>query len=206
MRLLPPSPALLRALIETFEDDDPAVRAAVLDALGAYAGAPEVEALAFRAAQQDRSYRVQAAAVRALARTGSPDAPGVARSALVTPSHREVIRQAAFEALALLEVPAREGVDLALPYTAAGQPSEVRAAAAGYLATLAAEARPALDRLVELVGDDDLRVRGAAIAALGAVGTPRARTALEARLAEEPQPLLQAAIEQALRRSGEAFR
>ncbi len=206
MRLLPPSPALLRALIETFEDDDPAVRAAVLDALGAYAGAPEVEALAFRAAQQDRSYRVQAAAVRALAHTGSPDAPGVARSALVTPSHREVIRQAAFEALALLEVPAREGVDLALPYTAAGQPSEVRAAAAGYLATLAAEARTALDRLVELVGDDDLRVRGAAIAALGAVGTPRARTALEARLAEEPQPLLQAAIEQALRRSGEAFR
>ena len=159
----------------------------------------EAHALAFQTAQNDPSYRVQAAAVKTLARTASPTALDVVRSALITPSHRDVIRQAAFEALALLDVPLRDGLALGLEYSEINQPGEVRVAAMGYLQTLAPDSRAALNRLIDLLEDDDVGVRRAAIDGLAAVGIARARAALERRRATEPQPLLKTVLEQALR-------
>lgn len=195
------SSATQRALADALVDEEAAVRVAVLDALGAFEGMPEVHPLAFQTAQHDSSYRVQAAAVKTLARTASPSALDVVRSALITPSHRDVIRQAAFEALAVLDVPAREGLALGLDYSDSDQPAEVRQAALGYLQTLAPDSRAALNRIIDLLDDDDVAVRRAAIDGLAALDSERARAALERRLATEPEPLLKAALEKALRQT-----
>ena len=156
--------------------------------------------MAFTTAQNDASYLVQATAVKTLARTAAPAALDVVRSALITPSHREVIRRAAFEALPLLDVPAREAVDLGLEYSAAGQPAAVRIAAIVYLQPLADEARTALNRLIALLEDEDRRIRRAAIESLGLVDAERARAALEQHQTTEPEPLLQAALNRILHR------
>lgn len=198
MSRLPASSATQRALAEALEDESAAVRSAVLDALGAYENVPEVHHLAFQAAQNDPSYCVQAAAVKTLARTNSPAALSVVQSALITPSHREVIRQAAFEALPLLDVPPREGLALGLEYSQTNQPGEVRVAALRYLQTLAPDARTALNRLIDLLDDDDDTLRRAAIESLAALDTERAWAALEQRRAVEPQPPLKALLEKAL--------
>lgn len=196
---LPPSSALQRVLLQALQDEASGVRVAALDALNAYENVAQVHDAAFQRAQQDPSYRVQAAAVKTLAHTGSPAALNVVRSALITPSHRDRIRQAAFEALALLDVPASEGIGLGLEYSKATHPSEVRAAATWYLRTLAPDTRAALNRLADLLADNDVHVRLAAINALGATGTERARALLNERLATEPQPLLHDALTRAAR-------
>ncbi|MCH8960255.1 MAG: HEAT repeat domain-containing protein [Bacteroidetes bacterium] len=196
-----PSSAVQRALAESLGDEDAAVRGAALDALGAFENVPEVHTLAFQTAQNDSSYRVQASAVKTLARTASPSALDVVRSALITPSHRDVIRQAALEALALLDLPLREGLALGLEYSAINQPGEVRIAALGYLQTLTAGSRAALNRLIDLLEDDDVGVRRATIDGLAVIDSERARAALQRRLATEPQPLLKATLEQAVRQA-----
>ncbi|MFB3131046.1 MAG: M1 family aminopeptidase, partial [Rhodothermales bacterium] len=201
MGRLPTSSATQRALAVALEDENAAVRVAVLDALGAFENVPEVHALAFQTAQHDPSYRVQAAAVKTLARTASPTALDVVRSALITPSHRDVIRQAALEALALLDVPLREGLALGLEYSAINQPGEVRLAALRYLQRLAPGSRAALNRLIDLLEDDDVGVRRATIDGLAVIDSERARAALQRRLATEPQPLLKATLEQAVRQA-----
>ena len=192
-----PSSAVQRALIESLDDENAAARAAALAALGVFEGAPAVHTLAFQIAQNDSSYRVQAAAVKTLARAASPSALDVVRSALITPSHREVIRRAAFEALALLDVPLRDGLALGLEYSQVDQPGEVRQAALRYLQTLAPDSRAALDRLIDSLEDDDVAVRRAAIHSLAALDSERARAALQRRLSSEPQPLLRVLLEQA---------
>ena len=197
--LLPPSTATQRLLMDLMTDESATVRAATLDALRAYKNAPDVHNLAFETAQNDPSYIVQAAAVKTLARTAAPTALAVVRSALITPSHREVIRRAAFEALPLLDLPAREAVPLGLEYSDAAQPAAVRIAAMVYLQPLAAESRAALTRLIALLKDEDIRVRRAAIENLGLVDTERALTALKQHQPTESQPLLQAVLRRVLR-------
>ena len=200
MASLPPSPSVKRALLAALDDDAPDVRRAALDGLAAY---PDDDAVAERAlapANTDPSARVQAAAVRTLARLGAPNALDVVRSALVTPSHRDVIRRAALEALPGLPMPPREALSVALTYSAEDRPARVRAAAVALLAHLAPERRRARRRLFRLLADPHPRVRRAALDAVAAMGTPEAREALERRLAEEPEPRLARRIRQALRR------
>ena len=201
---LPPSTAIQRLLIELMADENAAVRTAILSALSVYENEPDVHVLAFETAQNDPSYLVQAAAVRTLARTAAPTALDVARSALITPSHREVIRRAAFEVLPLLDLPEREAVALGLTYSAADQPAAVRIAAIGYLQPQAAGTRAALNRLIALLEDEDMRVRRAAIESLGLVATDRALAALRDHQKIEPQPLLQALLNRVLRQRAAA--
>ena len=195
---LPSSTAIQRLLMNLMTDENASVRAATLDALSVYENA-DVQDLAFEAAQNDPSYLVQATAVKTLARTAAPTALDVVRSALITPSHREVIRRAAFEALPLLDLPARDAVALGLEYSTADQPASVRIAAIHYVQSLAGEARTALNRLIALLDDEDIRVRRAAIESLGLVGSEQARTALKQHQPTEPEPLLQALLNQVLR-------
>ena len=194
----PPSMATQRLLIGMMDDQDAIVRTAVLNALGVYENIEPVQDLAFQAAQNDPSYTVQAEAVKTLARTASPIALDVARSALITPSHRDIIRRAAFEVLPLLDIPLREGVALGLEYSASTQPSMVRRAAIHYLHTLAPDTREALNRLIALLNDDDINVRRAAIESLGLVGSDHALEALKQHQAIELQPALQATLNQIL--------
>ncbi len=196
---LPATTATKRLLMGMMQDEDARVRAAVLDALASYENEPDVHELAFQTAQNDRSYHVQAAAVKTLARTAAPTALDVVRSALITPSHRDIIRRAAFEALPLLDLPAREGVALGLKHSTADQPTGVRLAAIDYLHIYAPESRAALNRLIESLDDEDARVRAAAIESLSLVATEQALKALRAHQPAEPQPRLQEAVRRALR-------
>jgi aminopeptidase N len=196
---LAPSSAIERTLLDAYEGEPASsVRRALLTALGDFPDAAAVADLAFQAAQEDESYYVQAEAVRTLARINAPSAEDVARSALVTPSFREVVRQAAFDALALLDLPDDEALDLGLNYSALDQPAAVRAAALGFLATRADALSRARQQLVEGLSATPYRVRQAAIQALGSLDDEAARSALQKHQAREPQPRLRQAIDAAL--------
>ncbi|WP_457653873.1 HEAT repeat domain-containing protein [Rhodocaloribacter sp.] len=200
MASLPPSPSVERALLAALADDAPDVRRAALDGLAAYPDDDAVAARALALANTDPSARVQAAAVRTLARLGAPNALDVVRSALVTPSHRDVIRRAALAVLPGLPMPPREALTVALTYSTGDRPAGVRAAAVPLLAHLAEERRRARRRLFRLLADPHPGVRRAALDAVAAMGTPEARQTLERRLAEEPEPRLARRIRQALDR------
>lgn len=195
---LPPTSSLERALLPMVNDESATVRRAVLRTLGVFEGSTDVAEAAFYAAQNDESYAVQAEAVRTLARIGAPDAREVARSALVTPSYREVIRVAAFDALAHLALPVTEAIRYGMDYSTPNQPEEVRAAALTYLAAAASGEAAVQTRLQESLADPSYRVRRAAIDALVRVGSPEAFAVLETRLATEPQARLQDIIRRAL--------
>ena len=191
---LPPSPSAERILRTTLSDPSSKVRVAVLDALSAYAGSEGVAAAALEAANHDPSYRAQAAAVHTLVALGAAGAADVVRSALVTPSHREVIRRAAFAALPHLNLSQREARTLALTYTADGQPAAVRAAAVPFLRELAPIDRRVRTRLLHLLDDPSRRVRLAALEALAEVGSADDLPALEKRLRTERNRILREAL------------
>ncbi|HEX7072234.1 MAG TPA: HEAT repeat domain-containing protein, partial [Rhodothermales bacterium] len=190
MRFLPNDSAKERALLDASRDDHAAVRENAVAALSDLGGSQSVADRLFELAQNDPSYRVQSQAVVALARIGAPTAVDVFRSALITPSFREYVRRAAFQALTYLELPANEEYRIANEHSRPGQPTEVRSAAIRHLGVLAADQRRALDRLIALANDATYDVRRAVIAALETVEDPRAVEALEARLTEEPEPKL----------------
>ncbi len=192
MRQLPRSDALERALLAAYEDESAEVRGAALEALSAFEGSSPVAALAFEAAQTEVSYAAQAAAVLTLARVGAPEALDVARSALITPSHREVVRRAAFAALPFLDVPSAEALTYGLDYSAESQPPEVREAAVRYLGTLATGQRRAHQRLEELMTDPSIPLSLAAAEALGGDSLKEWRSTLEGHLDGEPDPALRA--------------
>ena len=168
---LPPSAAAERALIAAYEDPDASVRRSVLTVLADTASTGDAAALVFRAAQADVSYLVQAEAVRTLAVIGSSGARDVARAALVTPSHDEVIREAGLDALAVLRDQAPdEALREGLRYASREHPIRLRLAATDLLGSLAPESTQAVDHLLELLDDPEPAVVTAAVEALHAVG------------------------------------
>lgn len=205
MGALPPSVSAERALLTALEDPNAQVRVAALTALAAYPEAPAVIWEALARAHTDPDARVQAAAVRMVARTGASEAPGVVRSALVTPSYGEVIRRAALAVVPHVAFTPAERWTLALGYSQAAQPTAVRLAAIGVLQALAPQERRAQPRLVQLLDDPVLPVRQAAVTALGAAGDATALPELERRCARETHRTLVLACQAALQQlSGRA--
>lgn len=199
MGQLPPSASAERALLTAVQDADAGVRAAALTALDVYTGSTAVTQAAVARANTDPDARVQAAAVRTVARTGGAEAFGVVRSALVTPSYREVIRRAALDVLPLTPLPPAEQGTLALTHSQGDQPTPVRLAAVGALQALADWDRRVQPRLVQLLDDPVLPVRLAAVAALGAVGDGTVVAELARRLPQETHRPLVLALRTALR-------
>ncbi|ARA92536.1 hypothetical protein AWN76_004685 [Rhodothermaceae bacterium RA] len=191
---LPSAHATEPVLLAACDDEAPIVREAVLEALGRRTASADAARCARRRAESDRSYCVQAAAVRALATMKAPDAVAIARSALVTPSAGEVIRRAALAVVDHLDLPRRERIDLLVAHTRPDHAVAVRTQA---IAALAAHAddRAVLNRLIALLDDPSVRIREAAILSLAASGQERARAALEAHRAREPHRLLQDLLE-----------
>ena len=95
-----PAAAALPALETAGADTSAAVRAAAVEALGELGGSRAV-ALARAAFAHDSSYQVRAAAVSALTQADSADAGAVVRAALGDSSYQDVIRSAAFRAIAV---------------------------------------------------------------------------------------------------------
>lgn len=187
------SKAAMHALIECLGVEHPKARRGVVAALGdfrdeppAHRGGAAAGALERVLSEGDASYYVEAEAARSLGKTKSSRALDALVKALEKDSHNEVIRVRAFEGMA--ELKEERAIPVAVEWTAYGKPSQARQAAASALGTLGEVASPGqreqvLDRLVELLGDPDLRVRLSAVAALQELKDDKAVPHLE-RLAE----------------------
>lgn len=170
-------------------ETDPAVRPALVAALGATGGADAVEPLARLAREGDPAARF--AAVRALGRTGAPGALPPLLEALA--GGDPALEVAALSALGELGDPRG-----ASPVEARLEEDdrEVRRAAAAALRRLAPPA--AAGRLVRALDDGDWRIRLAAARTLGRLGDPEALPALRRARDGDPDPLVRQAAARAL--------
>lgn len=174
IRQLSATEAAERVLLSAYEDTSAVVRAAALHALSDYPKTPSIEDLALRAANEDPVEAVQAAAVETLGRIESNRALDVARAALITPSHEDVIRRAGLRVMGILGVASAIALDAASTYSGADQPAAVRLEAIQLLEKLARNGRRAENVLLGLLGSGDHRIRQAAAESLLRLGNDEA--------------------------------
>ncbi len=174
-------------LLAGLQDNHAHVRRAVITALGHYIGDEKVASALQDIFSGDPSYYAQATAISALARLEADQAFELTLEALERNSHREVIRDSAFAALATLKDP--RGIEVALSWAEYGQPISVRVAAIRAVAKLAPAApkrgTEIRKHLVALLEDNHFKARTAAMKALGKLGDPHAVPALEASMSRE---------------------
>ncbi len=163
-----PAPLALPALGRAARDTSAQVRAAAVTAAGSVADT--AAARLARAALSDSSYQVRAAAVVAVARLERSAAHSVLARALASDSYRDVVREAALQAIAGLD-------DTTFVAPLAAMIGEDRAVAAT-LATLAGHGSArALRLLVEHLNDERAYVRRWALTALATRLDPAVATA-----------------------------
>ena len=147
---------------------------------------------------RDASYAVRAAAARGVGTMHAPDGLALLREAMTTDSFADRIRREALEALA--EFDTREGFDAAIRLLVPGNQQMTRAAAAEVLGGLAHhDAARAVSVLAATLSDHEPRVRFAGAAALGRIGTPEAKAALEKMIRDTPSREFRHHLEQAAR-------
>lgn len=200
MAAFPPTTAIERTLLEQYPDETPEVREAILVALRAFPESPEVARLVLNEAQNSRSYNVQAAAVLTLAHIGADQAEDVVRAALITPSHRNVIRTTAFEALPLLDMIDSDAIALGLEYSnpESEHPAEVIASALRFLAHYAGQDERVSGRIMQSLSDPRTNVRRAAIQAVSQTQDARFLSTLENTVETEPDGRLRALLHQTI--------
>ncbi len=166
------SAAALAALVRAVRVADPRVRRAVVRALGEFRS-PWLLPLLTRLAREDLSYFVAAEALRALGRARDRSvAPVLTRALREVESWNDAVRVGAVEGLGEL---GESGVLATLRARSRyGFPHPSRTAAIRTLARLGRGDTPTLRTLLARTRDPYLRVRLAAIAALGQLGDDRA--------------------------------
>jgi len=195
---LQPSASTKRLFLTMLTDPASIVRVAAVKALGQYSDDAALEKSLRERANSDPNYSVQAAAVLALARINAPGVFELVQSALITPSHDEIIRRSALASLSILDVPAAEGLDIVKRYTGANQPTSVRIAAVQYLQTLVPRLRRARSLMRSILGVPSPPIRREAIKAMGMTGVQSDIQLLKRRLTDEPSPVLIRAIQHAI--------
>jgi aminopeptidase N len=166
------SEAALAALLDAVGLPDPRARRAVARALGEFRSPRAVPALT-RLAREDRSWFVAADALRALGRSREAAVrPILTRALRGEPSWNDTVRVGAVEGLGELGVPGT--LALLRARTRYGLPHPSRMAAIRALAQAGRGDTPTLRTLLARTRDPFLRVRLAAIAALGRLGDDRA--------------------------------
>ncbi|MCH7526156.1 MAG: HEAT repeat domain-containing protein, partial [Planctomycetes bacterium] len=146
------------------------VRAAAVEALGQYRH-PDITPTLVRLADSDPSYKVEAAATRAIGTGRRIEAIDSVLANANKPSHSDRIRRAAAEALGMLGD--GRGVETCLALAAYGQPDRTRPTPVAALAQLADRGHRAehLERFCRrLLSDPERRAQVAAIDALGEMG------------------------------------
>ncbi|HYE63801.1 MAG TPA: M1 family aminopeptidase [Phycisphaerales bacterium] len=140
--------------------------------------------LAERAAK-DKSTKVRAAAIRALADAKTSHTLPAVLAALRVESQSDAIRQAALDALAKLDAP--DTIQHAIAYSMPGNDSRTRPTAVAAMAKLARQNKDlAIRTLTDLLHDRQLRTQRAAGDALAEIDDPRAAEALRSA-AEAPR-------------------
>ncbi len=171
-----------RTLVAALSGRDPRRRRVTVRALAALREDVPVHEPLVKLWQREPGYLVRAEILRTLARRRAPVTLALCRRALRTDSHRDSIRAAALEALALLHDEA--GIDMALPYARPGHSRWVRAAAMKSLATLGqsfpARGHALQDALAAALRENDFFANLAAAEALGQLRRPEAIPALRA--------------------------
>jgi len=193
------TPAALAALGPALDDPDSRVRTEALEGLGSFSkGTPREErkrliARLDAALAGDRSPHARAGAAKALGRFADDEAqvaPLLLR-ALDQASHREVVREAAVEALAALD--AESAWDRLRRLAGYGAPAESRGAAMKALARLAGDDEARRAEAYELLArwartDRAFRARQGAYDALVELDDPRAVALLEGIARDELDP------------------
>jgi len=172
------------ALIAALKDRDALVRRAAANALASFESKGTLRALK-DAFEDDRSYKVAAAALTSYAAIRGSDGLSLVKDGLSRKSHRDVILRAAIDALA--EIGTAKAFDLVMDQTKWGEPTNGRRSAAAALGTMGvAEARfkeRARVRLEALLDDPRFWLRLDAAEALGSLGDNRSLAPLQKLLA-----------------------
>ncbi|MEM8487820.1 MAG: M1 family aminopeptidase [Bacteroidota bacterium] len=198
---LPPSDATKRTLLETYDaDDSPLVKQAVLTGLEKFEDKADLTILAMEAAQAATSYHLQAQAVMSLIKIQAPNAEDLLQSALITPSYKDLIRQAALRSVQYTAMNTRDRVKLATDFSRPSHAVEVRFAAMEILAELAAlENKRSRSALLDLLDDNQVLVRKRAAKLIGTLGQPDDLKSLEKRLNKEFNPFVIDTLKDAIR-------
>jgi aminopeptidase N len=167
--------AVRETLLRTAGDKKSTVRVAALDQLRLFPGLESVAA--FRAALQDSSYEVIAAALRGLARVDSAHAASVLLAYLDSASHRNTLAVAAL--YALRDVDSACGLAEARTRLRYGEPTSIRYAALGIVNRAIRSGVLPPETLFPLLQDATAGIRISAIRALGDRGGEDAIPPLE---------------------------
>ncbi|HZV79194.1 MAG TPA: M1 family aminopeptidase [Candidatus Binatus sp.] len=152
------------ALIGAVKVEHPKARRAVAEALGEFRD--EIACAALEPlAKSDRSYFVEAAAATSIGKTKSSRAFDLLRKSLQKDSFNDVVRAGAMAGLGWLGD--ERAIPILLEWTAYGRTTPARRAAVQALARVGERRNNVIDALVGLLNDPLLRVRVAAVDALG---------------------------------------
>ena len=154
MAQLPHSDAVQQTIIDAYEDESPLVQKAVLEVASEFEDPSGFTIIAMDAAQSSPSYVVQSEAVKTLAKVQGKDALGLIRSALVTPSHNDIIRKKALESLFFIDMSTQDRVQIANEYVSQKYSPAARMAAIEILKTLATYDNRRSRRILQSLLDD----------------------------------------------------
>lgn len=175
------TPAAKQALLGALTHADPRVRRAVVEHLAQFTHDDEVaQALVTRLGENEPSPHVRGELVKSLGTLKASSTREAVDSALEQASWNDVIRCRALDALGALDDP--DGVPLVLEWTQYGRSTQARMAAIAALGNLGKHAdqrHAVVERLIELLDDPSMRVKNAAIRALGTIGDKAALSALD---------------------------
>jgi len=184
------------ALLAAVKDKSPHVRERAISVLGAAKDASQ--AGVYLGYLNDPSYNVIRAAATALGTTKDPRSYDALNKLLDQPSWRETIRISGLAGLAALGDP--RALDVALRFSARGNPLGVRSAALNVLGSAGKNdprAYPVLaDAFMSAVDSGNLQLYGPASRALVALGDPRAVDLVKTALAHTTNSQLQQSLAQ----------
>jgi aminopeptidase N len=188
--------AARRALIEAAGDKESRIRRAAIQGLATLKD-PALAALYINVIRTDQSYYAVAEAARALGLTADAGAYEVLVNALKQDSYQDVIRIGALEGLAALGN--NRALEAGFKYAARVNPINVRVSAFQLIAGTGKGSDRAFEILSSALKDASLRIRIAAVQALGTLGDKRAISILEEVLkAPDLSPVVRMAVVNAL--------
>jgi aminopeptidase N len=169
-----------KQVLAALANDQPWVRAVVVEQLGRYHGDEEIAKRLQNIYKDDKAYSVRGAALQSLATDKAPNAEPILEKALTISSPNDVLRSAALRAMGSLgdnsDVPAL------LEWSSPGKPSALRGIAIGSLGRADLKNHDITARLITYLSESSFDIRFASIFALGHRGDPTAIEPLEALL------------------------
>jgi len=190
----------LAALMEGLKDKDSRVRRGVVEALGKFKKASVIATLK-EVFEKDESYYTVGRTLQSAAEIKLDQVYDFILEGLKRDSWAEVIRTSAFNALGELKDP--RGIEVAMKYSAYGQPYQVRMAAVSALGklgdSLEDKKEEIREHLVPLLKDPHHRVRRAVIDALATLADRKAIPELEKLAESEPLSLIRRAAQKAIK-------